>query len=590
MLVWEAVNIKMKIWFSENSWTNARNILIIIIIFHCINNLFWFKNDGYVQHGSHSVWLEKRSFDYSRILFNNRMPVLEKVANVLDSFKLDHNGYDSYAFSVTNSNLTSFFIAFPISTRLNGHMKLFLIKAILFSQFLLVLFAIYYLGKTVFNQTIGAWSSIIFSFYPGIFGLSRKVNTELMVAFFVILSIIVFLRWKYFPKILGPFLLFVVFALGVFSGSLFIVFFVPLFLLHLFTIFSYKGKIGSLFQLIIFSCFILLFFNFYFNGEYLKVFLNLKEGLNEAYQKLFFRSTNFIGSADKGVIGSFLFASQDSVCPCTQTTNVGMNVKTFFFYIMEMMYYTSTLFFLLGISSFSFLLRDKGVDFYKRMFFRVWVIFSYLLLSLFHIKWGKFITPILPALALSSGIFICSPLKKVNIKKPLILLLGVSTVLYYSYFHDSREHFLETVSEGIISHRPLKSRFVYVAEQIAVRINNEDKYKTARKINIAFLDKDSTRFKNVWVSDTGVKINNLIRLFLKRKYWMASFWSLSDGFYNTLYKRDFLILITHQKIKKTENYLYPEETRKIPNLKFEIAYEDWLREDIFIYLIKILET
>lgn len=575
----------MKSRVSENILVNAKNIFIIVIIFHCINSLFWFKSDGYVQHGCHSVWLEKKSFEYSESVLNDKTSILEKGLKTLDFFKLNRYGY---AFSATNFNLTSFFIAFPIAANLDGNIKLFLINAILFSQFLLVLFAIYYLGKIIFNQTTGAWSAIILSFYPGIFGLSRKTNSELLVTFFVILSIIVFIRWKCLPRILRSLLLFAIFGLGIFSGGLFLVFFIPLFLMHLLFIFLYhRRKMESLLELIVFLCLILLFLNFYFNGEYLKVFSNLKEGFNEAYQKLFFQSTNFLGSAGNAIIESFLFAPQDSICPCTQTTNVGMNIKTFSFYIMEMMYYTSPLFFLLAIPSFFFLVRDKRVDFYKRMFFGVWVVFGYLLLSLFHIKWGKFITPILPVLALSSSVFICNCPKKVKIKKPLFFSIGILTILYYSYFSIPHERFLEKLNEGIISHRPLKSRFVGVAEEVATRVNNDDMSKTADVVDIVFLDRESLRFQGIWVTDMSVRIENLIRLFLKDEYRMKNFWRLSDDFYKTLYRRNFIILITQQKVKEFENYLYEEERRGEPSLNFEIIYEDWLRDGIFIYLIRV---
>jgi hypothetical protein len=120
-------------------------------------------------------------------------------------------------------------------------------------------------------------------------------------------------------------------------------------------------------------------------------------------QKLFFQSFDFIGSAANGIAGSFLFAPQDSICPCTQTINVGMNIKTFLFYIAEIIYYTSPLFFLLAIFSLSLFFRHKNIDIYKRIFLGMWILFGYLCLSLFHIKWGKFITPALPVLALSSG-------------------------------------------------------------------------------------------------------------------------------------------------------------------------------------------
>jgi hypothetical protein len=386
-------------------------------------------------------------------------------------------------------------------------------------------------------------------------------------------------------------LLFTIFSLGVLSGGLFLVFFVPLFLLHtFFSFFRHGRKAEGLLELIVFLVLVLLFFNFYFNGEYSKVFLNLKKGLIEVYDKLSLRSKNFIGNADYGTIGLFLFAPQDSICPCTQTTNVGMNIGTFLFYIMEMMYYISPLLFLLAAFSFFSLIKDKRVDFYKRMFLGTWVIFGYLLLSLFHIKWGKFITPALPALAMSSGIFIDEYSKKIRITQFILLCIGIATILYYSYFRITDNLFLEKLNEGFIAHRPLKSRFVEAAEGIATGINHDAVSRTKNVVNIVFLDKESPRFGgSVWVTDRSVRVNNLIKLFLKKKYHGENFWRLSNDFYSMLPKQDFVILIAQQKIASIANYLYPTEEREEPKLKFKTLHEDRLMGNVFVYLIKILK-
>lgn len=575
----------MKSLFYNNILTSAKKLLIIVIIFHGINNLFWFKNDGYLHAGSHTVWLEQKSIIYSQILLDNRTSILKKVEDTLDFFKLKHFYYE---FSATNFNLASFFIALPMATYLDGYAKLFLINLILFLQFLLVILAIYYLGKIIFNETIGAWSSIIFSFYPGAIGLSRKVNSELMITFFIVLAIIVFFQQRHFSRTLKLFLLFIIFIFGTLSGGLFLVYFIPLFLLDIcYSLLFHKRKIETLFYLVIFLCLILLFFNFYFNGEYSKVYSSLKKGFDECYKKLFSQSSDFIGSAANGVLEIFFFAPQTSFCPCTQTTNVGINVKALSFYIAEMMYYTSPLFFLLAIWSLSFLLKDKGIDFYKKILFAIWIFFSYLLLSLFHIKWGKFITPVFPVLALSSGVFICHYFGKQKIKKIIVFSLGILTVFYYSYFSPSRKYFLESISDTIIAHSPTKSRFIDIAEQIAAKINSYGITKENNAINIIFLDKESVRFGNAWCIDQSMRVENLTKLFLKKKFQEKSFWSLSDDFYNRLDKQDFLILITLHKIDDIEKYLYDEETKNASNLKFEIIYEDSLKRDVLIYLLKI---
>lgn len=578
----------MKAYFSKNILSNNRNLLLIIVIFHFINNVFWFKDNSYGEHAAHAVWLEDRSFQFSEILSDNKLPISKKILGTLDLFKLSHSGYE---FTATNFNLTSLFISFPISSSLNGRMKLFLINIILFLQFVMVIFAIYYLGKAVFNQTVGMWSAVILSFYPGIIGASRKVNLELMVAFFVILSVVLFLRWKYLGKIPRLFLLCTVFILGIFSGGLFLVFFIPLAITHLIhDLLSSPRKREGFFLLVIFICIVALFLDFYFDGAYLRIFSNLKDGFREAYQKLFFQSNDFIGSAANGIVESFLFAPQDSICPCTQTTNVGLNIKTFLFYIMEMIYYASPFFFVLAILSLPLFIRDKKIDFYKRIFIMLWIGSGYLLLTLFHIKWGKFIIPLLPGLALNTGIFISEHLKKMNKKGIIIVSLGISTALYYSYLSSPvpSNHFLEKLNERIIAHHPVKSKFVHIAEQVAAKINDE-KDRPTEIVNLAFLDKEALRFRGDWVADQSKQLNNLIRIFLKRGYDIKDFWSSSDRFYNILDRQDFVILITQHRIKEGEAYLYEDPAKAVSGLNFEIVYEDWIKGGVFIYLIKILK-
>ncbi len=409
-----------------------------------------------------------------------------------------------------------------------------------------------------------------------------------MITFFIVLAIIVFFQQKHFSRILKLFLLFIIFVFGTLSGGLFLVYFIPLFLLDVSRdLFFHKRKIEILFYLLIFLCLVLLFFNFYFNGEYSKVYSSLKRGFDECYEKLFSQSSDFIGSAANGVLEIFFFAPQTSFCPCTQTTNIGINVKALSFYIAEMMYYTSPLFFLLAIWSLSFLLKDKGIDLYRKILFAVWIFFSYLLLSLFHIKWGKFITPALPVLALSSGVFICHYFEKQKIKKIIVFSLGILTALYYSYFSTPHKYFLENISDTIIAHSPVKSRFIDVTEQIAARINNYNIAVGNNAINIIFLDKESVRFENTWLIDQSMRVDNLIKLFLKKKFQAKSFWSLSDDFYNRLDKQEFLILITRQKIDDIKKYLYDEKAKNVSNLKLEIIYEDYLKRDVLIYLLKI---
>lgn len=568
---------------------SARNIFIIIIIIHCINNFLWFRKDGYVVNGTHTVWIEEQAFKYVDAVFYGEKSFSEKVFATIDFFRLNQIGEN---LSVTNFNLTAFLISFPIAAQLDGYVKLFLINVILYLQFLLVLFGVYYLGKAAFNQETGFWAAIILSFYPGIIGLSRRTNCELPATFFIIISLVIFLRWRSIPGYLRPVLLFIVLGLGILSGAIYLAFFIPLFLLHIYFEVSFnKRNSGNFIWLAVFLLLMVVFFAFYLNGNATSFFLNIMHGAEDSYKNLFLRSGNWYGSASQGLREVFLFASQDANCPCTQTTNVGLNLKTFLFYILAMINYTSVFFFFLAICSFFPLPGNKEVNFYKKMVFVVWIVLGYLFLSLFYIKWGKFITPILPALALSSSVFVCGfkKSKYVLACKIAILCVGITTAIYYSFFALPVENPLENLEEHLVCERPRKSKFVEVSEKLASVID-ASQINGSDIINIAFLDKDSSRFAaKTWVTDQSLRIKHLVRLFLRKKHRLEFFWGLCDDFYGILDKQNFIILITHKKLNGIKDYLYPEEFKNKPGKKFETVYEGKLREDTFIYLARILK-
>lgn len=568
---------------------NARNIFIVSVIIHCVNNFLWFRKDGYVVNGTHTVWIEERAFKYVDTVLYGGKSILEKIFATIDFFRLNHIGEN---LSVTNFNLTSFFIAFPIAAQLDGYTKLFLINTVLYLQFLLVLLGVYYLGRAAFNQDTGFWAAIILSFYPGIIGLSRRTNCELPATFFILMSAIIFLRWRHISGYLRPLLLLIILCLGILSGAIYLAFFIPLFLLHIYFEFRfYKKNPGNFMWLAVFLLLVIMFFAFYLNGNFTSFFLNLIKGVGNSYKNMFLRSGNWYGSAAQGLREVFLFASQDANCPCTQTTNVGLNLKTFLFYILAMINYTSVFFFFLAICSFFSLPGNKGVNFYKKMVFVVWIVLGYLFLSLFYIKWGKFITPILPALALSSSVFVCGfkKSKYVLACKIAIFCVGITTAIYYSFFALPVENPLENLEEHLISERPRKSKFVEISEKLAAVID-AIQIDDSGIINIVFLDKDSSRFAaKTWVTDQSLRIKHLVRLFLKKKHRLEFFWGLCDDFYGILDKQNFIILITHKKLNGIKDYLYPEEFKNKPGNKFETVYEGKLRVDTFIYLARILK-
>ncbi|MFA5090197.1 MAG: hypothetical protein WC510_04075 [Candidatus Omnitrophota bacterium] len=558
----------------------------VFILFLFCNNIFWFSKDGYIQHGCYSVWHEENAFEYSDMIANDRLSAAEKLFKTMDFLKVSHFGY---AFSAINFNLASLAVAFPIMAPLSGGHKLFLINIVLFLQFMLVLVATYIFGKVIFSEQIGIRSALILSFYPGMVGLSRKTNSALLVTFFVLISILIFLRWKYMPAVLRSVFLAFIFICGVLSGGLYLVFFIPLFCLHAgIVLLDPKLRARHILDAVIFLFLAAIFFGLYFDNNYAHVFLNLKDGFIEACKSLVFKSSNWVGSVADGRKELFLFASQDAFCPCTQTINAGININTFLFYIMEIMYYTSPLFFLLGALSLVWLLKDRALSFQTRLSFGVWFCVSYILLTLFHIKWGSFIVPLLPLFALSSGFFLERFLKQQQWKEYSIVTLGIITVLFYSYFSYSRRHYLENLEEGIIAHRPVKSNFIEAARHIAETIDYDNNSGLNYVPGIIIFDGESPRFRGMWVADMSMRMGHLIRVFLQKKYRVETFWRSSPDFLQAVTKNDYLIVITRQRLKGDLQYLFADTgaIKSVPEV--QLKYESDLAQRAFISLLKIL--
>ena len=558
-------------------------VFVSIILFHLINNLLWFYNDGYAVHGCHSVWHEKLSFDLSHFLKDTQEPLYKRILKLFEFFQLSRYGN---TFSITNYSLTNLFLIFPYASSLNGHANLLLIYLINFFHFICVLGILVWVGSILFNRNVGIWSAVILSFYPGMIGLSRKVNVSLTTTLCILLLVIVLVQWKKFGKSAWGELLALVFCFGILSSPIFFAFAIPLVLFHIiYSLWVDNKKIFRLFAVCRFILLCGIFFHLYSGGQYIDFFENIHEQFLEMYQKFTFQSSSFIGSANDGIIESFLFAPQDSVCPCTQTTNVGCNLKTFLFYIMQCIKYSSPLFFIIGLCSLLILLISKTLNRYTKGILMLWVIGGYIILSIFHIKWGKFCTPMLPVFALSSAYVITKNRNWSKISKVFIIIVGVGVTLYYSYVPYPRPHLLEKLTEGLVSHRPLRSMFVPVAEETG-RTIMDTILDSTQDLRIAFVDKDSPRFKGEWVTDMSLRVGLLVSTFITKPHTMEYFWSLDEYTITSFDEFRYFVVLTHEKVTDMQQYLFPHNERN-EKYRLLILSENILYKSTFLYLVKI---
>ncbi|MBU1863121.1 MAG: hypothetical protein KKH94_05625 [Candidatus Omnitrophica bacterium] len=559
-------------------------IFVCTIVFHVLNNILWLCQDGMLVHGCHSVWHEKLSHEQSQFLKNETVTINERIGDVAKRFKISSYGY---AFNITNYSITNFLYIFPLASSLNGHIKLWIIHAINFLQFLAVLLVMVWLGTVLYSKSVGIWSAVIMSFYPGMIGLSRKVTNIPITILWVILLIILIMKWKTVRKIPWTLGLSLIFICGVLSGPLFLAFAVPLVCFHgIYVLIHDNNKKKRFVSICFFFIILCLFFHWYVDGQYAPFFTKLGHDFQEAYDKFTFKSDSFIGSAKEGVIESFLFAPQDAVCPCTQTTNVGCNLKTFLFYLMECIKYISIPFCILAFFSFFLLLSSRTINRYKKIIMSMWLVGGYLLLSVYHIKWGKFCAPLLPVFALSSAYFIEQPGKLRTLKKSIVVIMGVAVALYYSYIPSPQARYFEKLTEGLVAHRPLSSSYITVAETVAQNIMREEK-NNQDPLTITFLDKDSSRFVGEWVTDMSVRVGLLVSTFIPRRHVMNYFWTSEEEMFATLHRSDILLIIAHEDIVDIQSYMFPKSKQSMRK-KFELLYRGVLRPDTMVYCVRVI--
>jgi hypothetical protein len=550
-------------------------------LFHALNNLIWYEKDGFAVHGCHSVWHEKLCLDTASVVRNPGLNLSEKVITLFDKLKLTYYGNQ---FSMTNYSLMHVALSSLCAFAIPGATKLLLVYGFFYMQFCIVILLIYVIGRSMWNQSAGLWAMIIASCYPGFIGLSRKVNTLLFTCI-ALLLLVLFMQKEKIRSILWfvPISFFII--MGILTSPVYFAFMIPLVVYFVLRMgFVQRSKVGWLIQVALLICTIAMFFHGYINGEYARFYETTANVITEAYDKLTFKSDSFIGSAKEGLVESFLFASQDSVCPCTQTTNTGFNLKTFLFYGAELLRYASIPFFFIGLICFLWMLVTRDTKKHHKSLLFFWLVAGYIILSLFDIKWGKFCAPLLPVFALSTGYVVSQKMPLRKFLQPTVVILGIFVVLYSSYVPHPRVHWLEKLTEGIVAHRPLPSNFEGVASSTASKIQDALEQKK-EPWKIILIDKDSARFMDDhWVSDMSVRIGILISMNIPQYHHYNFYWNADDETLSAINESDIINIITHDPIDDINTYLFEGHQDLI---KIQLLQQDVVKEKTYLYTFTV---
>lgn len=500
-----------------------KNLFILVSFTCCLLvalTALWLYKDDLRLTATHTVWHERLLFDYARGVCDTNLSLCETARGLMQGFILRD---ETLKASLTHFSLAHLVYLMVFLLPVTGLTKYVLVVAMTLMQAGLVIFLTFSLAKKMLSRQCALWAVLMLFFFPGFIGVLRHINTELLIGAVVLTQLfwMLSLHTKTVAATWAGFTFFLV--IGHVSGPLYWAFGLPLMVFACCDFFMRKKpsgliSIGGAILVLISVVYIQTGSSFF---EYIN---NIIEALGNACNALFFQTNNFIGSAKEGLVSSFLFASQDAQCPCTQTTNVGFNMKTFLFYLVQLARYISIPFLVLGTYGFFMFFRSKDIERRTKGLLLFYAVGSYFLLSIYDIKWGKFLIPLLPILAFFCGYALTHVKHFRKTIQVVAICLGMGIIIHSSFFADVSLWPLEKLYEGIVARRSFSSSFEKNAQEVAEAIKTD--YSTGKPFNVGVADAGSLRFiGEEWITDKTVRFANLVRYHLPLKTKMTFFWN-----------------------------------------------------------------
>lgn len=558
-------------------------LLFGIVLLSVFFNFFWIQRDSHAQIGCHTVWHEVNSLEVVEQIINRDEDWKTNIGIIFDylTVKTHHS-----EIKATNLSLTGVVYMGPMFLHLDGRSRLILYDCIYQTFFVIFVFLVAVVGRHFFSTRAGIYAASLAAVIPGTVGLARKSNNMFSVSIVIMLLVLFLSKVKKCPRLIWPFVLGFLFVSGLMTSPVFYAFCIPLLVYHLSDIFMFdKKRIQRGVLFLVFLGIMVLFFRYTIDGDYAVFFEKLQLNMQEAFDKFTYKSNDFIGSAKSGMIDSFLFAPQDSICPCTQTTNVGFNLQTFLFYASEMIRYLTLPLFVFSFIGVVYLFFTGKVIRRKRLLLFAWSVGGYLLLSYYHIKWGKFMLPILPVLLIGVGAVLDRMRKFGAFLLIVLVVLVASLSVHESLYVPIKSKYLEKLAEAMHAHMPSYVRFDTLCEEYARIIDETEVSSELPKI--AFLDEESMRFEASWLSDASVRFGNMLRYFIQRKYEFTHFWSVDEDNLQDFLDSEIIIMVA-SKVDDVNEFM--REMYGIKTNEFEILAEtdsSFLnRKGAYFYLLK----
>lgn len=363
-------------------------LLVLLIAFHFINNYIWLSKDcvslgcDVVHHLNGSLIFYHR---LKNIVMNNL-----GIENFLDLFKAKVDWWPK-------------FIYFPASaiSLLFGNTN-FVVRLSNMVYFTILITFTYLLGKMLLDKKVGLFSAFMVSFYPGLFGISRKFSLDFPLTAMVCLGIYVLLKTDNFKNKKYSIIFGVVSGLGILTKATYIFFILaPLFYI-LYKIFFKRFVIRKeaavhFFNFLISICLSILISSVWWFGRLGMLWKTFWGVLSALY-------------------GYFPGKDIDSA--------INVNIKVFSFKWVTFFFFStirivSPFFFVIFLIGAFYFLGSKRIK--EKILIGSWIFTPYIIFTLISLKFDRYYFPSYPAIALVSAIGILQ--MRFNIVRRILIIL-----------------------------------------------------------------------------------------------------------------------------------------------------------------------
>lgn len=378
----------------------------LIVLFHAINNCIWLRDTTSINGTdvpNHLLFQLKFHHALNNLLSNPHLFILIKLKKILELMNMPMSSSDCIYWS------NFVYLSSTVFSLFFGNF-LFVVKITMLIYFVILLFSVYFIAKTILDRQTGIIAMFIVSIYPLIFESSRQYSLDFPLTAVVTLSVLLLLKTIYFTNTFFSVLLGISSGIGMLIKGQFILFFIWPLIVFLSRSFLIKSEKKD-FKIIIFN--VIIFF-----------------AIAAAIASIWW--FNKLGSLGAGFIehissNKFLESG---------TVNKIYSLD-FYLYHLRALISSSIGYIFSGIFIISLFHLIK-YRFKYRVLIMTWILIPFATFSLlFVIKHDRFLMPILPAIAIVLALGIRQLKSKILKRSVLILIIFAGLIQYFvlSYFY-----------------------------------------------------------------------------------------------------------------------------------------------------------